>query len=131
MRNAIVLVTLLLVSGFVLGAVACNEGDVIEPTSTLEPSPVPTSSPDLTSPTPQAIDWAAIATRISQLASDSGLTIYEVQQLTEDIVEVAIEGNCTDFAGLLDNEPDLMLLGKPQLDPHGICTMWFRVLASP
>lgn len=120
MRNPIVLLTLLLVSGFIFATVACNDGEVVGPT--------PASSPEPASPTPQAIDWAAIATRIGQLAADSGLNIYEVKQLTEDIVEVAVEGECTDFAGLLDNEPDLVLLGKPQLDPQGICTMWFRVL---
>jgi len=128
MKNSIILLTLLLVLGFVFGAVACNDGDVVEPTPTLEPSPVPTSSPELASPTPRDIDWASIGTRISQLSTDSGLTIYEVKQLTDDIVEVAVEGECIEFANLLDSEPDFVLLGKPQLAPQGICIMWFRVL---
>lgn len=127
MKSLIVLTTILVVS-FVFGTVACNDGESLEPTPTSESSPVPTASPELTSPTPEAIDWAAIATRISQLSINNGLTIYEVKQLTEDIVEVAVEGECTDFASLVDAEPDLVLIGKPQLTPEGICIMWFRVL---
>ncbi|MBM3157787.1 MAG: hypothetical protein FJ004_10980 [Chloroflexi bacterium] len=123
MRNSIVLLTLLLALGFVITTMACNNGDEVEPTPASEPSPVLA--------TPEAIDWAAIATRISQLAVDNGLIIYEVSQLTEDIIEVAVEGECADFPSLVDAEPDLMLVGKPQLDPQGICTMWFRVLLLP
>jgi len=123
MRSSIILLTLLLVSSFAFGAAACNDGEAVVPT--------PASSPEPASPTPIAVDWAAIATRINKLATDNGLTIYEVKQLTEDIVEVSVEGECTYFAGLVDAEQDLVLLGKPQLDPRGICTMWFRVLASP
>ena len=114
MRSSIILLTLLLVSSFAFGAAACNDGEAVVPT--------PASSPEPASPTPIAVDWAAIATRINKLATDNGLTIY---------VEVSVEGECTYFAGLVDAEQDLVLLGKPQLDPQGICTMWFRVLASP
>jgi hypothetical protein len=123
MKSFIVLLILLLVSGFAFGAVACNDGEAVVPT--------PASSPEPASPTPIAIDWAAIGTRISQLATDNGLTIYEVKQLTDDIVEVSVEGECMDFASLVDAEPEFVLQGKPQLDLRGICTMWFRVLPSP
>jgi hypothetical protein len=120
-KSLIILTTILVIS-FVFGAVACNNGEAVAPTPTLGPSS------EVVSPTPITIDWAAIATRINQLSTDNELTIYEVKQLTDDIVEVSIEGDCTDFASLVDAEPDLVLLGKPQLDPQGICTMWFRVL---
>jgi len=123
MKSFIILLTLLLVSSFVFGAAACNDGEAEEPT--------PASSPEPASPTPIAVDWAAIATRINELATDNGLTIYEVKQLTDDIVEVSVEGECTYFAGLVDAEPDFVLLGKPQPDPQGVCTMWFRVLSLP
>lgn len=128
MKGSLVLLTLLLISIFVSVALACNVQDATEPTPTLEPSPVLTSTPEPASPTPKVIDWVSVSEKISQLSVDSGVSIYEVKQLTEDIVEVAVEGGCTDFADLLDSEPEFVLLGEPQLDPQGICIMWFRVL---
>jgi hypothetical protein len=128
MKGSVVLQTLVLLSVFISVASSCNGQEAMKPTPTLEPSPILTATPESASPAPEAIDWVSVSAKISQLSADSGVSIYEVKQLTEDIVEIAVEGGCTDFADLLDSEPEFVLLGEPQLDSQGICIMWFRVL---
>jgi hypothetical protein len=78
--------------------------------------------------TPKPIDWSSVSERINKLAMDNGLSIQKVQQYG-DIVEIEGLGGCTDFANAIDNEPDFILVGKPQLVPSGNCVIWFRVLS--
>jgi hypothetical protein len=56
------------------------------------------------------------------------LNIHEVHQLTDDTVEIWGEGGCIGFAEAIDNEPEFVIVGKPQLSPEGNCTIWFMVL---
>ena len=101
------------------------------PALTAAPAPTPTSTPTAAPPmtaTPKPINWSSVSERINKLATDNGLTIQKVQQLTDDIVEIEGLGGCTDFAKAVDNEPEFILVGKPQLVPEGNCIIWFRVL---
>jgi hypothetical protein len=70
-----------------------------------------------------------VSERINKLAMDNGLAIQKVQQLTADTVQIEGIGGCTDFANAVDNEPEFILVGKPQLVPEGNCIIWFRVLS--
>lgn len=127
MKSLTIIVILVLSLIPVFGTIACGGEGLVEPTPIPGPSLTPTSTPTSTV-TPQAINWGLIAVRINQLASEEGLTIYEVKQLTDDIAEVSVKGECMGFANAIDEEPNLELLGKPQLDDQGLCNLWFRVL---
>jgi hypothetical protein len=130
MKRLTIMVTLFLSLMLVFGTIACGREELAGPTPTLGPSVVPTPIPTPTSTvTPQAVNWGLIAVRLNQLASENGVSIHEVRQWPDDIAEVSVEGECMGFADAIDEEPALELLGEPQLDDRGICTLWFRVLS--
>ena len=122
MKKLALLVLPLLIIALIVGAFGCAVEEAL-------PIPTPEPSTTLAPPaTPEAIDWVAVSDTINSLAADNGLNIHEVHQVTGDIVEVGGEGGCTDFLDAVDNEPQFVIVGKPQLSPEGNCTIWFRVL---
>ena len=131
MKKLALLVTPLLIIALITGAFGCAGEEALTNTPTPVPALSPTPGPSATlapTATPEAINWASVSATINRLAADNGLNIHEVHQVTGDIVEVGGEGGCTDFLDAVDNEPQFVIVGKPQLSPEGNCTIWFRVL---
>ncbi len=130
MKKLALLVTPLLIIALIAVTFSCaGEEALTTPTPVPEFSPTPGPSATLApTATPEAINWASVSATINRLAADNGLNIHEVHQVTGDIVEVGGEGGCTDFLDAVDNEPQFIIVGTPQLSPEGNCTIWFRVL---
>ena len=120
--------TTILILACCFGSIDCANRQRETPTPAPTSTPTPTVAPSMTA-TPKPIDWSSVSERINKLATDNSLTIQKVQQLTDDIVEIEGLGGCTDFAKAVDNEPEFILVGKPQLVPGGNCIIWFRVLS--
>ena len=127
MKKLTWILTTILILAYCFGSIGCASGQKETPTPAL--TSTPTVAPSTTS-TPKPINWSSVSERIDKLAMDNGLTIKKVQQLTDDIVEIEGLGGCTDFANAVENEPDFVLVGTPQLIPGGNCVIWFRVLSS-
>ena len=129
MKKLAVQVTALLIIALATGAFGCAKE--VAPIPTPNPTPTPTPTPSATlapTETPAAINWASVSERINRLATDTGLDIHEVHQLTDDTVEIWGGGGCTGFAEAIDNEPEFVIVGKPQLSTEGNCTIWLKVL---
>jgi hypothetical protein len=122
MKKLALLVIPLLIIALFSGAFGCGEEESL---STPTPEPSATLAPTAT---PESIDWVAVSDTIDRLAADNGLNLHDVHQITADIVEVGGAGGCTDFLNAVDNEPQFVIVGTPQLSPDGNCTIWFRVL---
>jgi hypothetical protein len=127
MKKLIWILTTTVILAYCFGLIGCASGQKETPTPASTSTPTPTAAPSVTA-TPKPIDWSSVSERINKLAMDNGLSIQKVQQYG-DIVEIEGLGGCTDFANAIDNEPDFILVGKPQLVPSGNCVIWFRVLS--
>jgi len=126
MKKLTCVLTTILILAYCFGSIDCANSQRETPTPAPTSTPTPTAAPPVTA-TPKPINWASVSERINKLATDNGLTIQKVQQLTADTVQIEGIGGCTDFANAVDNEPEFMLVGKPQLE--GNCVIWFRVLS--
>lgn len=126
MKKLTWILTTILILAYCFGSIGCASGQKETPTPAL--TSTPTVAPSTTA-TPKPINWSSVSERIDKLAKDNGLSIRSVESY-DDRVGIEGMGGCTDFANAIDNEPDFILVSKPQLIPGGNCVIWFRVLSS-